>query len=94
MAFDGIVTQAITHELKNDLIGGKIDKIHQPDKNTILLGIYSNSIHYALNICIDAHNCRINLTTNSKENPLVFQCEAIDNNNYVKPLTIGTYVQY
>lgn len=66
MAFDGIVTQAITHELKNDLIGGKIDKIHQPDKNTILLGIYSNSIHYALNICIDAHNCRINLTTNSK----------------------------
>ena len=46
MAFDGIVTQAITHELKNDLIGGKIDKIHQPDKNTILLGIYSNSIHY------------------------------------------------
>ena len=71
MAFDGIVTQAITHELKNDLIGGKIDKIHQPDKNTILLGIYSNSIHYTLNICIDAHNCRINLTTNSKENPLV-----------------------
>lgn len=71
MAFDGIVTQAITHELKNDLIGGKIDKIHQPDKNTILLGIYSNSIHYALNICIDAHNCRINITTNSKENPLV-----------------------
>ena len=71
MAFDGIVTQAITHELKNDLIGGKIDKIHQPDKNTILLGIYSNSIHYALNICIDAHNCRINLTTNSKEKPLV-----------------------
>ena len=71
MAFDGIVTQAITHELKNDLIGGKIDKIHQPDKNTILLGIYSNSIHCALNICIDAHNCRINLTTNSKENLLV-----------------------
>lgn len=71
MAFDGIVTKAITHEIKNDLIGGKIDKIHQPDKNTILLGIYSNSIHYALNICIDAHNCRINLTTNSKANPLV-----------------------
>mgnify|MGYP004623955361 FL=1 len=71
MAFDGIVTKAITHELTNDLLGGKIDKIYQPDKNTILLGIYSNSIHYALNICIDAHNCRINLTTNSKENPLV-----------------------
>lgn len=71
MAFDGIVTKAITHEFKNILIGGKIDKIHQPDKNTIVLGIYSNSVHYALNICIDAHNCRINLTTNSRPNPLV-----------------------
>ena len=71
MAFDGIVTKAITHEFKNILIGGKIDKIHQPDKNTIILGIYSNSVHYALNICIDAHNCRINLTENSKLNPLV-----------------------
>ena len=71
MAFDGIVTKAITHEFKNILISGKIDKIHQPDKNTIVLGIYSNSVHYALNICIDAHNCRINLTTKSKQNPLV-----------------------
>ena len=71
MAFDGIVTKAITNEFKNILIGGKIDKIHQPDKNTIVLGIYSNSVHYALNICIDAHNCRINLTTNSKPNPFV-----------------------
>ena len=71
MPFDGIVTSSIVHELNHLLSGGKIDKIHQPDKNTILLGIYSNSIHYALNICIDAHNCRINLTTNSKENPLV-----------------------
>ncbi len=71
MAFDGNVTKAITHEFKNILISGKIDKIHQPDKNTIVLGIYSNSVHYALNICIDAHNCRINLTTKSKQNPLV-----------------------
>lgn len=71
MAFDGIVTKAITNEFKNILIGGKIDEIHQPDKNTIVLGIYSNSVHYALNICIDAHNCRINLTTNSKPNPFV-----------------------
>ena len=71
MAFDGIVTKAITNEFKNILIGGKIDKIHQPDKNNIVLGIYSNSVHYALNICIDAHNYRINLTTNSKPNPFV-----------------------
>ena len=71
MAFDGIVTKSIVSEFKEDLIGGKIDKIHQPDKNTIILGIYAQGKHFALNICIDAHNCRINLTTQSRVNPLV-----------------------
>ena len=70
MAFDGIVTKSIINEL-DDIIGGKIDKIYEPDKNTIVLGIYSKGIHYMLNICIDARNCRINLSTHSKVNPLV-----------------------
>lgn len=70
MAFDGIVTKSIITEL-NSLIGSKIDKIHEPDKNTIVLGLYSQGKNFALNICIDAHNCRINLTTHSRINPLV-----------------------
>lgn len=70
MAFDGIVTKSIVKELA-PIIGGKIDKIHEPDRNTIVIGIYSQGKNYALNICIDAHNCRINLTTHSKANPLV-----------------------
>ena len=64
MAFDGITTKAIVDELQN-IIGSKIDKIHEPDKNTIILGLYLNGKKYALNICIDSHNCRINLTTHS-----------------------------
>ena len=71
MAFDGIVAHVLTKEFKFDLINGKIDKIYQPDKNTIILGIYSNFTHFNLNICIDAHNCRINLTTKQKNNPLI-----------------------
>ena len=70
MAFDGIVTKAIVTELQ-EIIGSKIDKIYEPDKNTIILGLYLNGKNYALNICIDSHNCRINLTTHQKENPLV-----------------------
>ena len=70
MAFDGIVTKAIVSELQN-LIGSKIDKIYEPDRNTIILGLYLQGKNYALNICIDAHNCRLNLTTHSKINPLV-----------------------
>lgn len=70
MAFDGIVTKSIINEL-TPLIGGKIDKIYEPDKNTIVLGIYSQGKNFALNICIDSQNCRINLTTHSRTNPLV-----------------------
>ena len=70
MAFDGIVTKAIVTELQ-ELVGSKIDKVHEPDKNTIVLGLYSRGKNYALNICIDAHNCRLNLTTHNKLNPLV-----------------------
>ena len=70
MAFDGIVTKKIISELNTVIIDGKINKVHQPSKNEIVLGIYSNGKNFALNINIEANNCRINLTTNSKPNPL------------------------
>lgn len=69
MAFDGIVTKAVVSELNACLINGKINKIFEPNKNEILLGIYSGGKNYCLNISIDSVNYRINLTTNSKPNP-------------------------
>lgn len=70
MAFDGIVTKAIASELQQ-LSGARIDKIFEPNKNTIILGCYLNGKNYALNICIDSQNYRIHLTTHSKPNPQV-----------------------
>ena len=35
MAFDGIVTKAITSEL-SQLTGARIDKVFEPNKNTIV----------------------------------------------------------
>lgn len=69
MAFDGIVTRAIVCELNSCLINGKINKIFEPNKNEILLGIYSCGKNYALNICINPVNYRISLTTHTKPNP-------------------------
>ena len=68
MAFDGLVTKCICNEL-NCLINGKINKIFEPNNNEIILGIYSGGKNYALDICIDSSNYRINLTTHSKPNP-------------------------
>ena len=70
MAFDGIVTRQIVKELNECLIDGKINKVFEPNKNEILLGIYSNGKNFLLNICIDSVNCRINLTNSTKPNPL------------------------
>lgn len=70
MAFDGIVTKAVSYELQTVLIDGKINKIFEPNKNEIILGIYAGGKNYALNICIDSNLYRIHLTTNSKANPL------------------------
>lgn len=70
MAFDGIFTNKIVAELNTCLIGGKINKIYEPNKNEIILGIYSDKTNYALDICISSDSYRINLTTHSKPNPL------------------------
>ena len=69
MAFDGIVTKAVVSELNTCLINGKINKIFEPNKNEILLGVYSSGKNYCLNVSIDSVNYRINLTTSSKPNP-------------------------
>ena len=68
MAFDGIVTKAITSELQQ-IIGSRIDKVYEPTKNDILLGFYLNGVNYALHICTNAQNYRLHLTTHAKPNP-------------------------
>ena len=70
MAFDGIITKTISSEL-NLLSGARIDKVFQPNLNTIILGFYLDGLNYALNICINPTYYRLNLTTHAKRNPKV-----------------------
>lgn len=69
MSFDGIITKGITSELNRSILNGKINKVYQPNKNEILLGIYSNSVNYMLDLVINPNSYRINLTKYSKPNP-------------------------
>lgn len=68
MAFDGIVTKSITQELKN-ILGYKIDKIYEPDKNTVTFGLYGKNSNITLLMCIASNNCRIHLTSHAQKNP-------------------------
>ena len=70
MAFDGIITKCVTHELQK-IIGYKIDKVYEPDKNTVTLGLYGKSSNLMLLMCISSNNCRINLTSHNQKNPPV-----------------------
>ena len=39
MPFDGIVTKAVTEQLQETLIGGRINKIYQPTESELLLTV-------------------------------------------------------
>jgi len=71
MAFDGITMHAVIAELNKNIINAKINKVFQPSKNDIVLGLYNNGKNYAININISSNNYRIHLTTHSKPNPYV-----------------------
>lgn len=71
MAYDGIVLKNVIYELNKILIGGKINKVFEPNRNEIILSIYSHGITYALDMAISSNNYRLNLTTNAKPNPFV-----------------------
>ena len=69
MSFDGITLKSIIGELNNSLLGGKINKIFEPNKNEIIFGIYSNGNNYSLDLCISSGNYRLCLTKANKPNP-------------------------
>ncbi len=69
MAFDGLVNYTISNELKDHIVGGKIDKIFEPNDHEILLGVYCGGIKYALNVVVSSNYYRVCLTNSAKQNP-------------------------
>lgn len=69
MSYDGIVTRKIVNELKNILLGGKIQKITQPSKNDIVFNVYSMGKSHKLLLSANNNEARINITKLKYENP-------------------------
>ena len=68
MAFDGIITKSIITDLKNKIIGARVNKILQPSRSEIIINLY-NQKNYSLDICIHPDYYRICITNQSKPNP-------------------------
>lgn len=69
MALDGITLHAIIKELKEEIIGGRIDKIYQPEKEELIFIIRNKGKNYKLLLSANANYPRIYLTEENKENP-------------------------
>lgn len=69
MAFDGFITKSVITELKNTIIGAKVNKVFEPTKNDVVLSLYNNGNNYLLDLCANPEFCRICLTSHTKQNP-------------------------
>ncbi|BBF43048.1 fibronectin/fibrinogen-binding protein [Lachnospiraceae bacterium KM106-2] len=70
MALDGIVISNLVHELRTNLIGGRINKIAQPEKDELLLTIKNNREQHRLLISASASLPLIYLTKDNKPSPI------------------------
>ncbi|CDC20710.1 putative RNA-binding protein snRNP like protein [Eubacterium sp. CAG:274] len=70
MAFDGITVSAIKAEIEDKILGGRIDKIYQPEKDEIILGIRSMGQAYKLLLTSNASNPKFHFTQTNPSNPM------------------------
>ncbi len=71
MATDGLSLHACICELQG-LVGGKIDKVQQPNKDILILHIHAPELgRVKLMLCIHAENGRMQFVTRNFENPAV-----------------------
>lgn len=70
MAFDGITIACMVHELSEKLVGGRITKISQPEKEEVLLTVKSLAEQHRLFISASASLPLIYLTEENKPAPM------------------------
>ena len=70
MPMDGLTAGFAARELDKKLAGGRIDKISQPEKDTVIMVIRSEGENRRLLLCASPNNARCHLTVSSFPNPL------------------------
>lgn len=69
MPFDGIVTRAVTEQLQETLIGGRINKIYQPTETELLLTVRNQRKNFTLLLSVHPTYSRFHLTEQEFINP-------------------------
>lgn len=71
MAFDGLFTHAIVHELQTTLSTGRVSRVSQPYPNELLMVIRAHRHNYTLLMSANPSYPRVQLTTIPYRNPQV-----------------------
>ena len=69
MAFDGIILKLLSEELSNTLIGSRVDKIHQPSKEELVISFRWNGGSAKVLMSASASASRIHFTEMPIDNP-------------------------
>ena len=70
MALDGIVLASLVQELKTTLIGGRIDKIYQIEKDELLISVRNQGSAYKLLLTANSNYPRLHLSELAKNSAL------------------------
>ena len=68
MPMDGFTLSFMQRELRNTLLGGRVDKVNQPERDALVLLIRSGGNHKLL-LSANANQARVQITSQTYENP-------------------------
>ena len=69
MPLDSVTVSALAAELRGQVTGAKIDKVQQPERDTLILTLHGPGGGAKLALCGGVGNARVHLTEASYENP-------------------------
>jgi len=70
MAYDGILISALVYELQEKITNSKIDKIHQPEPDELIIQLRSKLGKSKLYISVNSSMPHVSLVDEKRENPL------------------------
>ena len=70
MALDAVCIKGIAKELSDKIINGRIDKIHQPERDEIVIHIRTYEESFRLVLSAGSAHPRVHFTSHQKKNPI------------------------
>ena len=71
MPLDGFTLHFLTGELRRDIVGCRVEKVHQPSKDELVMHLRDRNGAKKLFLSASANSPRVHLTTRAPENPAV-----------------------